>query len=256
MLKRLILTAAVALAAVSVVRPAAANPRFVEPYTQIFQARTFLCTPADARPKDALHAAPSDKSDPRQRFLVSPYLRDDDVTFYAGIGFGYANAKDEWHPWGISASYFHGDFDTISENFDGFDVQGKYVLWQPADVRLPVVSVVGAAINFGHLGTRYDALIAVDERITNRIYATANVGYGHLDSDIRNNTALVTGFGLVGAVTPRFTLAADYIPYNAVEGEDIWGIGGIWAIDRTSIVKFGGGKNHLLYFNYIAKFDK
>jgi len=70
MVRRSYLVAALALVALGAGKPASAHPRFIEPYGRLFQARTFLCTPVDKRPKDALHAWASKLDDPRQRDYV------------------------------------------------------------------------------------------------------------------------------------------------------------------------------------------
>jgi hypothetical protein len=86
MVRKTCLAAGLALLALAASRPAEAHPRFIEPYGRLWQARTFLCTPVDKRPKDALHAQASRIDDPRQRFIVSPFARDDDESSQYGIG--------------------------------------------------------------------------------------------------------------------------------------------------------------------------
>jgi hypothetical protein len=261
MVRKTCLAAALTLLAAGAIRPAEAHPRFLEPYGRIFQARTFLCTPVDKRPKDALHAQPSKLDDPRQRVIVSPFIRDDDFSTIYGIGAGYANAKNEWHPWSIQGSYFHGTLDGFNgpgqdDEFDGGEANFKYVLWQPANPKLPVVSIVGAWVHFGDFGDRYDALIAIDQCITPRLYGTVNFGYAAIDSDVsKDHEALQVGLGLTYILTSRLSISADYIFDNAVEGEDTWSAGFIYAFDHTWAVRAGGGKHNQVFANLIWKVD-
>lgn len=237
-------------------RPAEAHPRFIEPYGRLFQARTFLCTPVDKRPKDALHAQASKLDDPRQRLIVSPFARSDDFSTQYGIGVAYANAKNEWHPWSIQGSFFHGEFDDFDEDYNGGEINGKYVLWQPANPKLPVVSVVGAWINFGSLGDRYDALLAIDQCIFDRMYFTANLGYAWFDRDFGgNDNAFVAGVGLTYIIRQNLSISADYLFDNDVEGEDTWSIAALWAIDRSWALRAGGGKHDMVFGNLIWKTD-
>jgi len=256
MVRKTCLAAGLLLLGLAAGRPAQAHPRFYEPYGRIFGARTFLCTPVDKRPKDALHAQRSRLDDPRQRLIVSPFFRDDDTSTQEGIGVGYANAKNEWHPWGVQASYFHGDLDHFSENFDGFEVNGKYIVWQPANPHLPVVSVVGAYINFAQLGDRYDALVAVDQCLTKRLYVTGNAGFAHLNNRHGDDhSAFQGGLGLTYVIRQNISVSGDYIFANAVEGGGVWSLSAIWAIDSDWSLRGGGGQQDLAFFNVTRKFD-
>jgi hypothetical protein len=254
--KTCLAAAALALLGLAAGKPAQAHPRFYEPYGRIFGARTFLCTPVDKRPKDALHAQRSRLDDPRQRLIVSPFFRDDKDSTQYGIGVGYANAQNEWHPWAIQASYFHGDLDDIDRDFDGFEVNGKFILWQPANPKLPVISLVGAYTDFGWLGNRIDALIAVDQCITNRLYITGNVGYARLDPSFGDEVdALQTALGITYVARQNLSFSADYIFHNEVERQAGWSISAIWAIDADWSLRGGGGSRDLAFFNVTRKFD-
>ena len=255
MVRKTCLAAGLALLALAASRPAEAHPRFIEPYGRLWQARTFLCTPVDKRPKDALHAQASRIDDPRQRFIVSPFARDDDESSQYGIGVAYANAQNEWHPWSIQGSYFHGEFDGPGD-YDGGEVNGKFVLWQPANPKLPVVSVVGSWIHFSSLGDRYDALLAIDQCIFDRMYFTANLGWAWLDNDFGGSQDdFAAGVGLTYVIRQNLSISADYLFDNDVEGEDTWSVAALWAIDRSWAVRAGGGKHNLVFGNLIWKTD-
>jgi hypothetical protein len=264
MFRKSCLVAGAALMLLGSGKAAEAHVRFIEPYGRLWGARTFLCTPVDKRPKDALHAMPSKLDDPRQRVIVSPFVRHDDFSTLYGIGAAYANAQNEWHPWSIQGSYFHGELDEDEfgfgpggdDDFDGGEVNGKYVLWQPANPKLPVISIVGAWITFGDLGDRYDALIAIDQCITPRLYFTANLGYAWLDSDFAEcEEDFAAGVGLTYVIRQNLSISADYLFDNDVEGEDTWSVAAIWAINHTWALRVGGGKHDLVFGNLIWKMD-
>jgi hypothetical protein len=194
---------------------------------------------------------------PTQRFLVSPFFRTSsnrgfDADLFGG-GIGYASVNNPRHPWSLSASYFNTDFDPGDFDFNTFDVVGKYVLWQPDNQKAPVVSLVGRYQAANHdIEDRFDVLLAADQRICPSLYLTANLGWAdRFDSDF------VAGFGATwrSSRLPKLSLSANYVVDNDVDGEDFWSLSAIWAFDKTSSIRVGGGKHDTWFVNYNAKWD-
>jgi opacity protein-like surface antigen len=273
MLKKCLLTAALALLAVGVGKPAAAAPVFLEPYGELFGARTHLASWEDARVVDALAGQDSRSADPEERFAVSPFFRrmtlrvpgpDADVVLL-GIGVAYANINMPDHPWSVNLNFLHGNIDTggFDRSSDGFDLNGKFVLWQPENRWLPVASIVGRFQTLDGIGDRWDVLLAIDQQIHRRLFATANIGWSWVSFDaggISDRDDYTAGLGVTWAVTPRISISADYQFDSDTEhlygvGGDWWSLSASWAIDRTSSIRVGGGKGNTWFANYIAKFD-
>ncbi|MCC2669607.1 MAG: hypothetical protein K0Q72_2078 [Armatimonadetes bacterium] len=234
--------------------PAHADPKFLESYGSIFAARPSLTSPGDERPKDAVQGQDSKTEDPARRLLVSPFLwNSDDVTTY-GIGFQYASVHQPRHPWSIGFAYYNSEFDGGGST-DTVDLNARFVLWQPAQSTLPVVSLVGRYQDYDDLGERADVLLAADQQLTRELFATANLGWAdHIDGA---GSDFVAGFGATWrpARYRKLSVSADYVLDNDVDGEDFWTISALWALDRTSSVRVGGGKHGTLLFNYLAKWD-
>jgi hypothetical protein len=264
MLRKTLLAASLALLAVVAARPASATPTFLEPYGDIFGARTFLGSPADTRPKDALQTQESNKETPTRRIIAQGFIRDSDLFFIGGGGLAYADASHPGHPWSINANIFNADPDGFGSSDIGFDINGKLVLWQPASPKLPVVSVVGRFMRVTDRFDRFDALIAADQAITKDIYLTANLGYGNVDFDfagVNSVDAFVPGFGLTWVVSPKLSVSGNYIVDNAAEvfhdagGGDFWSASATYTFNRTLAVRAGGGKHGTAFFNLIGKWD-
>ena len=231
-----------------------ADPKFLEPYGQLFSARPALAAPGDDRPKDALQGQATKVEDPARRLLVSPFLwNNDDVTTY-GIGFQYASVHQPQHPWSVGFAYYNSEFDGGGSS-DTVDVNAKLVLWRGEKSCLPVVSLVGRYQDYDDFGERADALLAVDQLLTRELFATANLGWAdHIDGA---GSDFVAGFGATWrpACYPKLSFSADYVLNNDVDGEDSWSLSALYALDRTSSVRVGGGKHGTVFFNYLAKWD-
>jgi len=264
MLKKSLLTAALALLALGA-RPAAAAPVFLEPYGDIFAARTYLSTPEDLRPKDALQGQETRTPDAEERFLVSTFFRsygtplagpDGEVLVFGG-GFAYANTNSIGHPWSLNINFFNNNVQAgpaFEQDFFGFNIVGKFVLWEPARQSLPVIAFVGRYQDLGDLGQRHDLLFAVDQKINRKLYVTANAGYAGGDY-IGGEETFVGGIGATWTPMPRLSFSANYLFDNAMDAEDFWSLSGTYAFDRTSSLRIGGGKHGTFFANYIAKFD-
>jgi hypothetical protein len=250
----LALTVSAFLVAAAAAGPAQADPKFLEAYGNIFAARPSLTGAGDDRPKDALQGQASKVEDPARRLLVSPFLwNNDDVTTY-GIGFQYASVHQPRHPWSVGFAYYNSEFDG-GGNADTIDVNAKFVLWRPEEANLPVVSLVGRYQDYDDLGERADVLLAADQQLTRELFATANLGWAdHIDGA---GSDFVAGFGATWrpARYRKLSLSADYVLDNDVDGEDSWSLSALWALDRTSSVRVGGGKHGTIFFNYFAKWD-
>jgi len=262
MLRKTLLAASLALLAFAAAKPASATPTFLEPYGDIFGARTFLSSPADSRPKDALQTQESKKENPTRRIIAQGFVRDSDLFFLGGGGLGYADVSNPSHPWSINANIFDADPDGPGTDVIGFDVNGKFVLWQPASANLPVVSVVGRFMRITNAADRFDALLAADQRLTKDLYLTANLGYGNVDFDGGGNVdAFVPGFGLTWSVSPKLSVSANYIVDNAAEvfhdagGGDFWSASATYTFNHPLAVRAGGGKHGTVFANIIGKWD-
>ena len=257
MIKKSLFAASLALLAVGAGRSASAGPVFLEPYGEIFGARTFISSPADSRPKDALQTQDTRKEEPTQRFLVSPFVRDDDNVFLIGGGLAYANAANPRHPWSLNFNYANVDIDGTNFDFNVFDINGKIVAWQPDDPKLPVVSLVGRYQDFEDIGNRWDILVAADQGLGKDLYFTANLGWANADPDFASDdeSDFVAGVGLTWKAMKKLSVSANYVIDNDVDGEDFWSISAFWTFDEMSAVRVGAGKHGTVFANYIAKFD-
>lgn len=264
MLRKTLLAASLALLAFVAAKPASATPTFLEPYGDIFGARTFLGSSADTRPKDALQTQEPNKENPTRRIIAQGFIRDSDLFFLGGGGFAYADSSNPRNPWSINVNIFNASPDGFGSDEVGFDVNGKFVLWQPTSPNLPVVSVVGRFMRVSDRFDRFDALIAADQRLTKELYLTANLGYGNVDFDFQNVNsvdAFVPGFGLTWIVSPKLSVSANYIVDNAAEvfhdggGGDFWSASATYTFNRTVAVRAGGGKHGTAFLNLIGKWD-
>jgi hypothetical protein len=264
MLRKTLLAASLALLAFVAAKPAAATPVFLEPYGDIFGARTFLSSPADARPKDALQTQESKKENPTRRFIAQGFVRDADLFFLGGGGIAYADGSRANNPWSVGLNVFNVSPDGFGGDEIGFDISGKFVLWQPANRNLPVVSVVGRYLNISDAAERFDVLVAADQRLSDNLYLTANLGYGHVDYDVAgvdSDDDFVPGIGLTWNVMPRLSISGNYIIKNDAEvfnggsGEDFWSIAGTYTFSEMFAARVGGGKHGTVFLNLIGKWD-
>ncbi len=265
MFKKTLLAASLALLAVGVAQPAKADATFLEPYGNTFTARPLLALPGDTRPTDAFTGQASNTEDPTQRFFVSPFFRLSSTPFgggdidstQLGVGVGYANTGVKF-PFLVSASFFNTnvDIDGVGENDAfSFDVTGKIVLWHK-QASLPVISVVGRFQNYDDVGQRYDVLLALDQKVANSLFVTANVGYASADPELAASTeAVVARFGATYRASQALSFSADYTLDNAVDGQDFWTLSGTWAANKDIAVRFGGGKRDTFFGNLIWKTD-
>lgn len=234
---------------------AEAAPVFLERYGHLFAARPALVSPQDTRPRDALQSQSSRVESPSSRLVLSPFVRDDDRTSFFGGAGAFASVANPAHPWSVEFTYSRLGLDG-GESYDTLSAAGRVVLWQPADPRLPVVSLVGSYFDPDDLGRRWDLLLAADQKVSDTLFFTANLGYGRSNFGLgRWESDFVPGFGLTYSPCPRFSLAADYLVDNDVDTGDAWSLSAIYAFDSTSSVRVGGGKHGLVFANYLAKWD-
>jgi hypothetical protein len=262
MVRKSLVAVTLALLAFGAGRPAAADQKFLEPYGEIFGARTLLGSPNDLRPRDAIQGQ-EEVGGRASAFIVNPFWR---VQGFPGGGrattlggslayAGQVGANNPFQLW--SNLYAFNPHGPVSTRF-GFDVGGKLVLWQPANVNLPVVSGFAQYRNIDLFGfNRIDAGIALDQRITDNIYLTGNVGFGYSDFDFTPSTTdVVAGVGLTWRVSPRISFSGDYVISNDVDGEDRWSIAGIYAVNQDLAVRLGGGKRDTFFANATYKFGR
>lgn len=262
------ITAALALLAAGICGPASADLKLFEPYGGIYSARTFLGSASDTRPKDAVQNQTPKGGAANHGFAISPLFADSngrgtDLTSYGGT-IGYANSRSPRHPWQIQGEALNNDVRVrrgVGTDILQLGLTGKYVLFQPEDEDLPVVSFVGRWVNYEAFGQRYDLLIAADQKVGRRMFATANAGWASISCDC-SHTAMVAGLGLTYVVSPRLSLSGDYTLSNAVDGSDLWTVAASYAFSRNSILRIGGGKNStlgqnrgLIFANYVFKFN-
>src|SRR5207248_2454798 len=101
MVRKYLLAGALAAAAFSVGGPASADPKFLEPYGDIYDARTLIRTEGDLTPGNANQAPVG----PDRMFVISPFFRSfstngNDV-FLAGGGVAWAAGAHAQNPWEI-----------------------------------------------------------------------------------------------------------------------------------------------------------
>jgi hypothetical protein len=273
--RRCLLALGLLLSGLIPARPAKADPKFLDPYGEIFSARPVLTSPDDGRPKDALQRQPSKKKDATDKFLVSPFLNWSQfggVTYFqTGLGLLYANDRMSGHPWQVNVNLynFNTKYTGADLNTFGQDYNFKYVVWQGKKSTLPVVSLVG---RYQHLennsftisGNRFDGLLAIDQKISRDLYFTANGGYAHIDpynkafgGFNKELSAVASGFGLTWSPMKRLSLSVDYRLSNVVDiyegyGTDWWTISAAYYLDRFNALRVGAGKAHTWMANYVA----
>lgn len=267
MVKRTLIGVTLALLTAGVCQPVKADTKFLEPYDNLFGARTILGSPADTRPKDALQAQASNVKDPKTRVSVSPFFRVYDLEFgdeasLLGGTFTWADMHNVRHPFQAQVSLFSYRSDTLlrgeSDKFS-YDANFRYVIWTPERTNLPVMSVIYRHRWTSEYERRTDALFAADQQLTHDLYATLNLGWAERYQNFENerDNDFVPGFGLTWHPRSwnRFSTSFDYVFHNEVDGEDHYGFSFLYTLDKLSSVRIGAGKHNLVYGNYIAKLD-
>lgn len=260
MVRNTLIVASLALLAVGVGGKAQADP-----YVSIFSARPDLASPKDTRPQDALQSQASKVEAPKSRLLVDFFggrssTSHTDFTQFGG-GFAYANVATESHPWQLGTSFFTTNVSPDAApdaDFFGWNINGKFVVWNPAKANLPVVSLIGSFTKVHDNGEISDIVLAADQKLTKDIFATVNLGWSNFDSQFGGGDSdFRPGIGATWHPSglKRFSLSADYVFKNDVDLEDTWGISALWAVDKTSSVQLSGGKHELFFGRYVAKFD-
>lgn len=268
MVRKSLLAASLAVLAMGAGRAAQADPVFLEPYGELYSARTFAPSAADTRPKDVLQGQGGGENAKGSALVISPTFWTTDVPLGGGfdanlmlfgMSFGYASAMGS-HPWSVTGTVFDLDVDNPGPadfNQVGFDAAGKFVLWQPAG-NLPVVSVVGhymALPNFFH---KWEATLAADQKIIDKVYATANLGYSRTDfNGGGTQDDFKPGLGLTWAISPKLSLSGDYIFNNDADtfqtisatGIDTWSVNATYAFNEQASLRFGGGKHSTFFAN-------
>jgi hypothetical protein len=281
MLKKSLLAASLSLLAVGLGRPAAAAPVYLEPYGEIFGARTILGSREDLRPKDALQEQGSrlePESYPVWRVAVTPFVRLSSIpagtfgdridTLAFGGGLAFASSSWQNHPWQLNFNYLttNVEIDRIGfdDDFSSYDINGKFVVWQADDARWPVVSLIGRYQRFLTLGERTDVMLAFDQAVMRGpigdtkwrrdLYVTENIGYAWQNL-LRDEENIIFGVGLTWAALQNWSLSFDYVPEQDVDGRNHWGISTIYTFARDHAVRLGGGKDRTFFGNYIYKYD-
>jgi len=264
------LAGALALLALGAGRPAAADPKFLEEYPDIFGARTLQYSPGNTTPGNALQG-PSEEG--RDRLIVvSPFFRsfspEHGDIFLAGGGIAYAHGARSQNPWEVYLDFFNAhvdpDFASSSDSF-GYDVNGKFVVWggyhREYDYTGPVVSIFGRWQEIQDFGHRWDLGIALDQQVSKQIYATANLSYSESDPNGNGNgkkngsdgkeRGPVAGFGLTWLVTHQWSLSGDYVIDNDVDGQDSFGVSLAYMVNRDFSVRLGGGTHGSVFGNIL-----
>ncbi len=262
MVRKTLIAASLALLAIGGARPSSADARFLESYGEIFGARTIIGRPNDARPKDAIHGQEDGEDARTSAFFISPFYHNRGYgggfrrETFAGATLGYAGAIGDRNPYQIWSSLYSYNLHGPVDNRFGFDVGGKFTLWQPANENLPVVSFVGQYRDIDLFGfNRLDLLVALDQRITNNLFLTGNIGWGRGDvAGAGDVDDLIAGVGLTWRAAPRLSFSADYLIDNDVDGEDRWTLSGAYALNEDLAVRLGGGKHETFFGNVIWKF--
>jgi len=273
MVNKSLLAVSLALLAIGVGRPAQADPKFLEAYPDIFGARTFLGSPSDSRPKDAYQNQESGEGNARKRaFIVGAFGRftGSDFPPYTAVGggVGYADVSSAAHPWEVKVQGY--DYNPHRLGFIdpadrlGLDATAKFVVWQSAHSYLPVISLVGRYRNINGFFNRWDAGIALDQKIVNHLYVTGNAGYGTADyvhsnivgNSFNDHSAFVSGAGLTWEIGRKLSLAGNYVPDNAVENEDFWAAALTYAVNNDLAISGGGGKHKTFFAQVTYKIGK
>jgi hypothetical protein len=259
MLKKVLMVGALALLATGTARPAAAQntPVFFEPYGELFSARTPLMSANDGRPKDVRQGQGSRVENPSQRLSVQGGVYDTSDIFLGGGGLSYSNNQWKNHPWSVS---FFGNFfsvDGVDDNGAFLDFTGKLVLWQPSDKNWPVASVVVNYQDPDDVGDFFRVVLAIDQRITNEAFFTANVGWANVQAPGFDEDGLFSGVGLTWRPSrwPRLSLSANYNFDGNVAFEDTYSVSGTWLINRDTSIQVGGGKHDKIFGNLRWNWD-
>jgi len=257
MVRKYLLAGALAAAALSLGGPAKADPKFLEPYGDIYDARTLIRTEGDLTPGNA-NQAPVGAD---RMFVISPFIRtfsshDTDVLM-AGGGIAWVAGAHSQNPWEIymdfADAHVDPDFGSTSDHF-AFDLNGKFIVWgghsKKYDYTGPVISLFGRYEDIGDFGHRWDVGIAADQKVTSNVFATANLGYaeghphfGHRQEDV------VPGFGLTWMPSPHWSISGDYVVENDVDGEDFFSLSLSYLINKDFTVRIGGGKDSTVFAN-------
>jgi hypothetical protein len=274
MFKRSLLAASLAVLAFGAVRPASADPKFLDTYGGIYSARPLMGIPDDDRPKDAIMAQ-KNKEGKDSSFYASPFYRFSRFHFGNGDGFfdvmqyggsfTYANVRSEKHPIQLQANIFNTNLDVHfrgrhnETDISGGDFVGKLGLMVPKSAGAPAVSFVGRYQKIENAGSRVDALLAVDQRVAQGLFLTGNVGYGlnDPDSNPHDTDAIVSGVGFTWSPSrwPKLSLSGDYTLDNALDGEDFWSASLAYSFTNRAAIRVGGGKNSTIFANYVGRFN-
>jgi hypothetical protein len=249
-------------------RAAQADPVFLEPYGELFSARTFSPSAGDTRPKDALQGQGAGEEGKASSFIVSPGFWMTDIPLGGGVStdlmlygvtFGYASAYGN-NPWSLTGTIFNFNVDPPvggDSNNVGFDVAGKFTIWQPAD-NLPVVSLVGRYMTAINQFNRWDVGLAADQKITNNVYGTVNLLYSRFNFNGGGSfDDFKPGLGLTWAITPKLSLSGNYIFNNdadslqsvSLTGIDTWSLSATYLFNEQTSLRFGGGKHETFFAN-------
>jgi len=263
MIKKSLWAVALAALAVGGTSPASADAQFLEEYGDIFGGRTLLGTRDEGRPENALQGKESEAENPTSRLVISPFYRTQEVGdlldfTYTGVGFAYANAGG--NPWQLGLNLYNTDIDIDGggdNDFFGWDVTGKLGIWNQRGGRGPAVSLVGRYQDLNKLFSRWDAVLAADIPVSNRLYGTINLGYASAEGDGGGDAEdFIPGLGLTWAGGRRWSLSADYRFKNDVDfDEDMWTIGALYNLSEAATIRVGGGKNGTWFANFILNQD-
>jgi hypothetical protein len=250
MLKKVLLTGSLALLAAMVGRPASADAQFLEPYGDIYSGRVFLGatqgSPAAAESDGGGEAAGN-------TLIVSPFFRREDGGFpYNAFGASLGYATDmHGKPWLLWADLFNLNGPGDSEF--AFSLGTKLGIWSSGSGGTSV-SLFGRFRDAIDLFKRWDAGLAADQRITDDIFLTGNVGFAH--GDPGDSSAIIPALGITFAGGDRWSLNGDYVFKNAVDGEDFWSLGLLYDINGRSGLRLGGGKHSTFFANYYLRWAK
>ncbi|MFN3652145.1 MAG: hypothetical protein ACK47B_21420 [Armatimonadota bacterium] len=266
MFRKSLIVASLALLAVGAGSPASADPKFLESYDQIYGGRTFLPSEGDPRPMTALQASPSDVENPTSRILAAPFIRSSDLPgglgdlLTYGVSLGYANSGSGL-PWQIGVSLFNTHVDVerfgFEDDFFGFAVGGKVVIWEPQNANLPAVSLNVGYQDQDDVAQRWDVALAADQRLTDTLFATVNLGWSHIDPDFfRDDSDFIAAIGATWNPFDRLSFSASYTFDNDVDLEDFWAITATYAANENLILQLGGGKHSTIFGSFIWKWDR
>lgn len=237
--------------------PSAAAPVFLDTYGGIHSARSFLVQPDDARPRDAWQSwGAKDDEAPSYRLLAGAFYRDDDGSSLTGGGAALAGRMGRV---GWSGDFFYGRLkaDGVPGTFDTLGVTGRLLLWEPVDAAGPVVSLVGSYFDPEDLGRRWDIQLAADQRLSDSVLGTVNIGFGQGNfGNAGTESDLILGLGAMWAIRPGLSVSADYVFDNDVRGEDAWSLSAAWALPSGSSLRLGTGTRETFFASYIHRWDR